>query len=168
MGTINRIRREIPNEVKSVKTPLHSTIILRYKNTTLTVYQGKPSKNVLLLSTVHKTVSCSKKKTSEAIEYNNATKYGDDVLNQKARMYIIKVSSRRWVKVFYNVLDLAVINSVIVYNEVANDKITRRDYLLKLIRKLSNVWRPNKSDEESETEQNPASFYLTTNSFDKP
>ena len=51
--------------------------------------------------------------------------------------------------VFYNVLDLTAINSDIVRNEVASDKITRRDYLMKLIRELRNVWRPDerKSDE---------------------
>ena len=137
---------------------MHSTVVLRHENTTLTVYQGKPSKNVLVLSTVHKTVSPSsnKKKTQETIEYYNATKYGVDVLDQKARMYTTKVSSRRWpLQVFYNVLDLAAINSVIIYNEVTNEKMTRRDFLLKLITELKEFWRPEQLSNESEKSPTP-------------
>ena len=43
-----------------------------------------------------------------------------------------------------------------VDNEVAGDKVTRSDYLLKLIRELQNVWRSHKPEEKSETEQDPA------------
>jgi len=52
-------------------------------------------------------------------------------------------------------LDLAAINSVIVYNEVTGDKITRRDYLLKLICELGNIANPNHGDDEEETENEP-------------
>ncbi|XP_066943494.1 piggyBac transposable element-derived protein 4-like [Macrobrachium rosenbergii] len=48
-----------PPEIKTCKAPLHSTKILKNNNMTLTVYQGKTNKNVLLLSTVHKNVSVS-------------------------------------------------------------------------------------------------------------
>ncbi|CAB4060230.1 unnamed protein product [Lepeophtheirus salmonis] len=47
---MNRIRREIPNGVKSIENSAvihHNTL----KNTSLTVYQCQPSKNVMLLST---------------------------------------------------------------------------------------------------------------------
>lgn len=164
VGTMNRIRREIPNEVKTMKIPLYSTIVLRNQSTSLTVYQCKPSKNVLLLSTVHRNVTCAdnKKKTPETIQYYNATKYGVDVLDQKARLYTTKVASRRWpLQVFYNVLDLAAINSVIVYSEVTGDKITRRDYLLKLICELGNIANPDHGDEEEETENEPGPTAVT-------
>ena len=64
---------------------------------TLTVYQSKPSKNVLVLSTAHRSVTIAdgKKKLSETIVFYNATKYGVDVLDQMARLYTSKVSSRR-------------------------------------------------------------------------
>ena len=52
-------------------------------------------------------------------------------------------------------MDLAAINSVIVYNEVTGDKITRRDYLLKLICELGNITNPNQGDEEEESEDEP-------------
>ena len=139
VGTMNRIRREIPPAIKTMKAPLHSTMVLRTKNTTLTVYQAKTSKNVILLSNLHKSVSCSdnRKKIPETVNFYNQTKFGVDVLDQKARLYSCKVSSRRWpLQVFYNVLDFAVINSVIVYNEILGTKVSRREFLLKLIEEL--------------------------------
>ena len=46
-GTINRIRREIPDSVKSTHSPLHTTKVLTTGNITLTSYQGVKNKNVL-------------------------------------------------------------------------------------------------------------------------
>lgn len=149
VGTMNRIRREIPQEIKTCKAPLHSTKILRNNNMTLTVYQGKVNKNVLLLSTVHKNVSISEegKKLPESVKYYNETKYGVDIIDQMARLYSTKVSSRRWpLQMFYNVLDLAGINAYVVYKEVTGKKISRRQFLLKLVEEL----QMKNTDEETE------------------
>ena len=94
---------------------------------------------MLVLSTVHRSVAIAegKKKLPETIVYYNATKYGVDVLDQMARLYTSKLSSRRWpLQVFYNVLDLAGINSWIVYKEATGLKILRRAFLLKLVIEL--------------------------------
>ena len=40
---------------------------------------------------------------------------------------------------FYNVMDFAVINAVIVYNEVLGTKVSRRDFLLMLIEELHKI-----------------------------
>ena len=139
VGTVNHIRREVPPQIKSCKKPLYSSTILKSNNMTLTVYQSKPSKNVLVLSTVHRSVAIAegKKKLPETIVYYNATKYGVDVLDQMARLYTSKVSSRRWpLQVFYNVFDLAGINSWIVYKEATGLKISRRAFLLQLVTEL--------------------------------
>ena len=58
----------------------------------LTVYQGKPRKNVCILSTVHTgvgTFSGAKAKPESVMYYNN-TKYGEDVPDQMARAYSVK------------------------------------------------------------------------------
>ena len=67
---------------------------------TLTVYQGKRSKNVILLCTVHKSVSFSdgRKKLPDSIQYYNSTKYGADILNQKARLYTTKVGILQFIE----------------------------------------------------------------------
>ncbi|MGH0124309.1 UNVERIFIED_CONTAM: hypothetical protein FKN15_066026 [Acipenser sinensis] len=67
-------------------------------------------------------------------EKNNDTKYRVDVLDQMARQYSVKASSRRWpVVVFYNVLDLA---AFILYKECTRGNISRRDFILKLATEL--------------------------------
>ncbi|XP_073532535.1 uncharacterized protein [Phyllobates terribilis] len=45
VGTLNKIRREVPKEIKSMKEELYNTKVFRNEdNFTLTVYQGKPKK----------------------------------------------------------------------------------------------------------------------------
>ena len=56
VGTVNRIRKEIPQEIKKMKEDLNATKVFKHDRCTLTVYQAKTTKNVLLLSTMHATV----------------------------------------------------------------------------------------------------------------
>ena len=142
VGTMNKIRREVPKAIKTMKLPLYSTRIFKNEGITLTVYQGKPSKNVLVLSSVHKAVPISDtpKKLPESVVYYNHTKSGVDNIDQMARLYTTKVASRRWpLQVFYNILDFAAINAKIVYNETNGTKFSRRKFILKLIQELTNV-----------------------------
>ena len=54
-----------------------------------------------------------------------------------ARKYTKKVSSRRCLLLlFYNVLDLAAINALVLYREVTGTDMSRREFLLKLITEL--------------------------------
>ena len=56
------------------------------------MYQGKPRKNVCILSTVHTgvgTFSGAKAKPESVMYYNN-TKYGEDISDQMARVYFVK------------------------------------------------------------------------------
>ena len=154
VGTMNRIRKEIPPEIKRSKESLYSSKILRHGNSTLTVYQGKRKKNVLLLSTVHQHVAIAggTKQLPETVEYYNSTKYGVDILDQMARKYTSKVSSRRWpLQVFYNVLDLAAINAYVIYKETTKIKISRRQFMLKLLEELQ---MKNSSTENDDTSDN--------------
>ena len=71
MGIVNKIRREVPKAIKTIKLPLYSTRIFKNEELTLTVYQGKPSKNVLILSSVHRFVAIldTPKKHPESVTY---------------------------------------------------------------------------------------------------
>ena len=71
VGTVNRIRRGVPRIIKNMKEPLYFSIIVKSNDITLTIYQGKPSKNVLILSTMHRTVAIKKekKKLTESVIY---------------------------------------------------------------------------------------------------
>ena len=141
VGTVNRVRRELPPlAALDPNKELYSTTVLKSDVYTLTVYKCKPNKNVVLLSSLHQSVGVASnpKKTPETIEFYNSTKYGVDVVDQMARKYSVKASSRRWpVQVFYNILDLAAINAWILYKETTGAAIKRREYILKLADELS-------------------------------
>lgn len=98
VGTVNRNRKEIPAEVKHSKAPLYETKFMEHDKCTLTVYQGKKQKNVLILSTMHPSIAIgsTEKKLPETVSFYNNTKYGVDVIDQMARQYTTKAGSRRW------------------------------------------------------------------------
>ncbi|GBP55934.1 ATP-dependent DNA helicase PIF1 [Eumeta japonica] len=146
VGTVNRVRREIPIAVKTAKE-LYKTSLLKTGDTTLTVYQTKPNKNVLMLSTMHQdiTISSSSKKKPETVLFYNSTKYGVDVVDSMSRKYTVKAASRRWpVHTFYNLLDLAAINAWVLYKIINNSKIKRRDFVLQLGEKLGSQYMNNR------------------------
>ena len=72
----------------------------------LTVYQGKPKKSVLLLSTEHEKASIdasSEKKKPHTILTYNKTKVGVDSVDQMAKMYTVKSPTRSWpVHIWFN------------------------------------------------------------------
>ncbi|XP_073494170.1 uncharacterized protein [Phyllobates terribilis] len=142
VGTLNKIRREVPKEIKSMKEELYNTKVFRNEdNFTLTVYQGKPNKNVVILSSVHPDVvvaSDSAKKTPETVKFYNETKYGVDVVDQMARKYTTRTCTRGWpVHAFENALDFAGINAWIIFKEITHQKMSRKAFLQTLVRELS-------------------------------
>ncbi|XP_029910704.1 uncharacterized protein LOC115361474 [Myripristis murdjan] len=138
LGTVSKMKRELPPSAKD-QAELFSTKVLKCGDATLTIYQGKPRKNVCILSTVHTSVSITdgpKAKPESVIYYNN-TKYGVEVLDQMARKYSVKASTRRWpVAVFYNILDLAGINAHILFKECTSSHIARRKFIQQLAEEL--------------------------------
>lgn len=135
VGTVNKARREIPGCMKNAREELHSTKAFAKDDITLTVYRGKTNKNVIVMSSMHPDVTIEKgvKSKPETVSFYNLSKYGVDVVDQMARKFSVKASSRRWpVHSWYNVLDLAGINAWILYKTLTKEKISRRDFLLKL------------------------------------
>ena len=126
---MNRIRREEPATVRTMKDNLYSTKLYKSGDMTLTVYQGKYFFFFVVLSTLHQDVSLENnaKKTPETIKCYNETKYGVDILDQMARKYSVRTCTRRWpIHSFQNTLDLAAINAWVIYKEVTKEKITRK------------------------------------------
>ncbi|CAK6973186.1 piggyBac transposable element-derived protein 4-like [Scomber scombrus] len=139
VGTVNKARREIPPSVQQQRGELFSTMVLKYERTTLTIYQGKPRKNVALLSSMHQSVSIGSdpKKKPETVSFYNSTKFGVDVLDEMARLYSVKGATRRWpVAVFYNLLDMAAINAHILYQKCLSSNVARRAFILQLAKEL--------------------------------
>ena len=103
VGTANRIQKEISKEIKKIKEDLYTTKVFKHDGCTLTVYQAKTTKNVLLLSTMHSTVDIDddQKSKPETVNFYNSTKFGVDVVDQMARKYIVNAASRRWPVQFF-------------------------------------------------------------------
>ena len=78
-------------------------------------------------------LAATEKKKPERIEFYNKTKCGVDVADQMTRLFLVKAGTRRWpVAVFYNILDLAGINAVVLYKKRTGDQISTGDFLFKL------------------------------------
>ena len=119
LGTVNKIKREVPLPLRKMKEDLHSYKLYKSGDITLTAYQGKVNKHVLILSTKHKdiTIANNAKKTSETVSSYNETKYGVDIVDQMAKKYTCRTGTRKWpIHCFQMTLDLAAINAWVLFN----------------------------------------------------
>lgn len=141
IGTIQKNRKELP-EIPKLK--LHETKFYEDKDgILLTVYQCKKDKSVVLVSTDHEQAlvpttefNMEKRKPTVVLTYNTK-KVGVDSVDQMSRQYSTRAPTRRWpVAVFYNMLNLAVINSWILYKQVNLSKISRQDFIISLIEEI--------------------------------
>ncbi|KAJ8875575.1 hypothetical protein PR048_023471 [Dryococelus australis] len=71
LDIVNRSRRDIPARVTNAHLPLQNSFILKHNDWTITVYQAKVNKNVLVLCTMHPSVAINgdKKRHPERISY---------------------------------------------------------------------------------------------------
>jgi hypothetical protein len=139
IGTVNKVRRELPLSVMDLKPEMYSSVLHVHAGITLTTYRCKRRKNVVLMSTLHPSISISTegKKLPETVSFYNSTKFGVDIVDQMARKYLTKAGCRRWpFHVFNNILDLAAINAWILFKEATGKTISRRDFLLQLAQEL--------------------------------
>ena len=84
-------------------------------------YQYKKKKSVNLISTMHNAPSIdqSKKKIPCVMHFYNKNKIGVDVVDQMLRQYSTHTASRRWsFAVWTNILDIAALNSWVIYKKV--------------------------------------------------
>ena len=126
---------------------MHETKVFRYGGQTaitLTSYQGKAAKNVAVLSSLHPDIAVSSnknaKKKPDSVLFYNKRKMGVDVLDQMARLYSVKAASRWWsMHVFYNVIDMALVNSWIIYKQVCQSSISHRKFIQKVAEELTGI-----------------------------
>lgn len=141
VGTVRLNRRELP-PLSALKLPLHESRVLKNEESqaSLTIYQCKKKKSVCILSTLHTsgiTITTEGKKKPETVLFYNSTKCGVDVLDAMIRQYSTKSASRRWpLAIFYNILDIALINAWILYKETVDAAISRRSFIISLTRAL--------------------------------
>ena len=154
VGTMRKNRRALREKMtKPKKKGAYSSDFYWHdpQNFLFVKYQPKEKKSVCLLSTMHSSTDVdtnTEKKKPEVILFYNANKVGVDCLVQMARLYT--TATRRWpVAVWGNILDIAAINSWILFRQVTKENITRREFILILIEILI-----NKQPEASNTSAN--------------
>ncbi|KAL4135945.1 hypothetical protein QTP88_007522 [Uroleucon formosanum] len=109
------------------------------KDMTLVSHVPKKSKIVLLLSKMHHDNAIdSNLNKPEIITFYNMTKGGVDVVDALKGNYSVARISRRWpLTIFYSLLNIAGINSQLIYEANNNCNINRREFLQTLGKKLT-------------------------------
>lgn len=135
IGTLRKNKTEIPKVFISIpQRPIESSMFGFQKNITMVSYKPKKNKIVLLISTMHHDDEVNEvtKKPEIILEYNR-TKSGVDVVDKMCVAYNVARNSRRWpLTVFFNLINIAGINSQILYTINTNIKNTRRRFLQSL------------------------------------
>ncbi|KAE9528810.1 hypothetical protein AGLY_012385 [Aphis glycines] len=143
VGTIRKNKRQLPIEFTSIKNRPIYTSYFGFSEDKVTIVSYTPKKNkiVLLLSTMHhsSTIDESTKeiKKPEIITFYNCTKGAVDTMDKKTENYTVARKSCRWpLTVFYSILNIAGLNSQIIFQENTKIKMSRLNFLKTLSRQL--------------------------------
>ncbi|CAH2085721.1 unnamed protein product [Euphydryas editha] len=137
-GTLRKNKKEIPPRFITTRgKEIYSTQFAFQKDITLVSYIPKKSKVMLVLSSLHHDQNIDPtsgdKCKPEILTFYNSTKIGVDVVDELCAAYDVSRNSKRWpMTVFYAIMNVAAINSVIIYRENNNSQINRSDFLRKL------------------------------------
>ncbi|XP_025752868.1 uncharacterized protein LOC102077962 [Oreochromis niloticus] len=141
LGTVNKIRWEIPQSARYRDRNEFTTQVFSTSAATLTAYAAKRKKTVYILSSMHSVVQTDNitKRKPNTVTLYNTTKCGVDVMDQMVREYTVRRGTRRWpVAVFYNMIDMAALNAHVLYQACTGTQERRVDFLVELARELAN------------------------------
>ncbi|KAK3861559.1 hypothetical protein Pcinc_032471 [Petrolisthes cinctipes] len=94
-----------------------------------------------LLSTIHHNPKKIEKEKTDIQMFYNATKGGVDSFDQRCCALSCSRKTRRWpLCLFYGIINLAMVNSYIIYQSKERTPMTRRDYHRHVAEKLSYLW----------------------------
>lgn len=147
VGTVRSNKREIPEELKNTRSRKVGTSMFCFDgNLTLVSYKPKPSKVVYMLSSCDEgAVINSVTGKPEIVMVYNQTKGGVDTFDQMCSLMSCSRKTNRWpMAMFYGILNIAFINSYIIYAHNVLSKgekpLNRREYMKKLSTELSTPW----------------------------
>lgn len=147
VGTIRKNKPDLPSEITNItgrpkcsslfafgKDPNKSTIVSYVPNKRI-------KKNVIMLSTMHRDdaidESTYEQYKPEIITFYNSTKGGIDVVDRMKGEYSVTRVSNRWpFTVFCGLLNVATINSQIMFNFNTSKKVPRKDFIKELAKTL--------------------------------
>ena len=121
------------------------------KKCMLVNYQCMQKKNVHLLSTMHDSLATdsTEKKKPVVIHFYYKNKVGIDVFDQMARMCTTCAATRRWqMAVWTTILDMAGLNSWILFKKASESRISRRAFILQLFEELRSAYASNNTKQK--------------------
>ena len=139
IGTMRSNRKGIPEYIKEKNREEFTTRFMFSGDLQFTSYSPKKNKTVIILSSGNHEESMmndphSKQKMKpQIIDEYNKTKAGVDTFDQMVKDYSVRRSTRRWtMNLFYNMIDMAAMNSYILFKIRTKSEISRREFLIRL------------------------------------
>ena len=94
-------------------------------------------------------------KKNQRLLFYNTTKAGVDVIDQMTRKYSLKAASRRWpIYVIYNVIDLALINSWILFRDICKSGVSHRKFAQRVVEELTGTTPGDTAGKNSVAQRN--------------
>lgn len=147
IGTIRSNKQEIPAEFKhNSSRPVGTSLFGFHENLTLVSYKPKSQKTVLLLSTMHDKPSVDAVSGKPVIiQSYNETKGAVDTFDQMCGHSSCSRKTKRWpLCIFYGMLNIALLNSYVVYVSncefLKTKAMSRREFLKKISKDLCTDW----------------------------
>ncbi|XP_060809155.1 piggyBac transposable element-derived protein 4-like [Amyelois transitella] len=143
LGTIRKNKKELPKTFTEIRGRAEKSSLFGYRgNCSLVSYVPKKGKNVLLVSSMHDDdkIDGVTGKPEMIIDYN-MTKGGVDTVDKMCATYNVARGTNRWpMVVFYSLMNVAGINSFVIYMLNNPDKkISRRVFIEALSYDLINA-----------------------------
>lgn len=134
VGTLRANKREIPESIKANKSrEVFSSIFLFNGKKMLVSYVPRKNKAVLLLATSSNCTSISndQQKKPDIITFYNQNKGGVDTVDRILASTSVKRYTNRWpTVVFYNIIDISLINAFCLYKSIFDKPKTKRAQFL--------------------------------------
>ncbi|XP_053089051.1 piggyBac transposable element-derived protein 4-like [Pangasianodon hypophthalmus] len=128
VGTVRKNKPELPPALLATRgRDAFSSKFAFTPTTTLVSYLPKKDKNVVLLSTLHKTAEISDredKKPAIILDYNH-NKGGVDNLDKVIGTYCCRRMTARWpLVIFYNIIDVSSYNAFVIWSQTDPARIS--------------------------------------------
>lgn len=139
VGTLKKNKREVPIQFLGKTRQPGSSMYGFTKDVTVLSYVPKKGKVVLLVSSMHHSISDdAATEKPEIIAYYNNTKGGVDSIDEKCAIYGTSRRTQRWtMAIFYRIIDTSAVNAYILYNcYKKNPPLPRSDFMKELAKSL--------------------------------
>lgn len=157
VGTVRKNKAFLPISFQSSKGNKDDSQFIFQKDMVIVKYCPKKNKSVVLLSTLHSGAEVNADSGKpEIIHYYNVNKGGVDTLDQLARYYSCKRSTRRWpLAIFMHLIDVIAYNSLLLYtakHPIYAEKYgnaARREFLKDLTKEMIQLYTFSRPVENS-------------------